>query len=144
MDSGDEEDQMAAMMGFSSFAAPAETIASKKRKTSDTHYTEGGEAARPPAPKGAAAHNSNYMPLGQPRERVKVEPIESTEQAGPSDEIGHTTGLHPILQKKLEELISDDLYALRKGVRDAEGRTVFFQNTFVEENPWAKLETRKG
>jgi hypothetical protein len=142
MDSADEEDQMAAMMGFSSFAKPVETVASKKRKLEEA--TESGEPSRPPAAKGAVAHNANYMPLGQPRERIeRTERAEPTQhaQVEPSDD---GTGAHPVLQKKLEELTSDDLYALRKGVPDGEGRTVFFLNTFVEEDPWARLLNRKG
>jgi type IV secretory pathway VirB10-like protein len=149
MDSSDEENTaMAAMMGFATFGSEP---SSRKRKHSPPPSTTDpitGSLLPPPAPSGA-----NNMPLGQPRARPRLPPKQEQEAAASviqrqqqeqEHEQEEEEGAHPVLAKGLMELTGQDIYLLRKGVRDREGRMVVFLKSFVEEDPWARCKALLG
>src|ERR1700748_86700 len=156
MDFSDENHDIAAAMGFSSFA---EVNKSKKRKPagSDIDEAEGSNefqsadsnpfsptyGSMPPSERNLCAGRqgqstgANAMPLGQPRQ------MSNRENTKNSKTNITLSDAHPVLQKKLEELTKDDLFALKKGVSDGKGRTTFFQKSFIEDKPWKDFERLK-
>ncbi|KAF2664608.1 hypothetical protein BT63DRAFT_460100 [Microthyrium microscopicum] len=149
MEDFEENDEMAALMGFSAFSETPKT--GKKRKSDNPHYD---------ASKEEQGSGSNNIPLGQPRERLPAASSHPPDSArtpmsshlpnavavADSNATGLTAsqGPHPVLAKSMEELTDNDLFALKKGVPDGEGRIVYFQKSFVEEDPWARLKHGKS
>jgi len=139
------EDDMAALMGFSSFS---EAPKPKRQKVSDP----------------TSGTNSNNIPLGKPKPRQTQAQAESSAQDDDfptyegrnlesvlaSTALTSSTHQPPfqdhssrssevLLQKTFNELKPDDLAAFNRGVKSADGRTIFFRPRFIENNPWERL-----
>jgi hypothetical protein len=156
------DDDMAAVMGFSSFT---EMPKSKRQKvyyenisTSSSNNPNkaplGQRRQNPPEASFQAATDSEEqpryasnspepksLPLGQPSGR----PTSGQAREESSLGYGQTRQVrpgeaHPSLSKPLEELTQQDLQLLRRGIRDGEGRTVYFSRRFIED-PWSPLKS---
>jgi hypothetical protein len=158
MDVSDDDD-MAAVMGFSSFS---EMPKPKRQKVDEK-------------PSKLSSNNPNAIPLGKrmPKERqaAELEPIQmktnqpttsltsdfagqmalplgrpsalgsnSTNHGDSSTSSASYKG-HPVLEKALDQLTFSDLELLRHGVRAADGRIIYFSKGFIED-PWEQVKER--
>jgi hypothetical protein len=154
-----DDDNMAAIMGFSSFSE----MPKPKRQRVDE------ESSKP------SSNNPNEIPLGK-RNRSQIQGLESAPISGQSnlhtlsissesaDQVALPLGRpstigndsasqvsssvtsdsqkeHPILEKTLDELTYSDLQVLRHGIRAADGRTIYFSKAFIED-PWERMKKR--
>ncbi|KAJ8114410.1 hypothetical protein OPT61_g3701 [Boeremia exigua] len=158
MEDFDENDEMAAMMGFSSFGgnkkrkfdqtkSPAQdeysasganstelgvrTKTSNYQQASDEEAAGTATTAKQPAPAGGLA---SYLARGQalPEKPPKAAPVqqEETNQEDPAASAEISFGGPSISQAELT--------ALRFGVANTDGDTAYFLPSFVED-PWEKL-----
>jgi hypothetical protein len=159
------DDEMAAVMGFSSFTE----MPKPKRQKFDKDSTSISSSNNPNrAPLGQRHQTSSKIPLqpvsdGEEQPRYasnSPEPMSlplgrpsgwsglgqageaSATSYGQARQSGHGEA-HPVLLKSLEELTQQDLQILRKGVNDGEGRTVYFTQKFIED-PWSALKSSSG
>jgi hypothetical protein len=159
MSNPDEEAEMAKMMGFSGFSSgtkPPPLSGNKKRKLNASPPDD-----RAAAPRGIPLGNSKG-----PNPNLIAVPAERAPRQGPAPAGGREGGASAppppsqrrdeeqrrqqlladlssgvegndgVLEKTLEQLTAQDLARLRSGVALADGRTVFFLPSFLED-PWA-------
>jgi hypothetical protein len=172
MDGNNDEADMAALMGFSTFSE----VQKPKRRKLDAD-TENSHPTTEPKEDGKSTELSKSLPLSSKSPQNPNDQSISTqpnrphtfnqphhgrgsrggrERGGrgnqhrgnqkddrpyyPSEE---TDGAHPVLSKRTDELTPQDLYLLRGGVRDEEGRIVFFNKGMIED-PWNKTQKTVG
>ena len=88
--SDNEEKDMAAAMGFSSFGTQPQAHPSKRKKTSHNGETE----------RNSAATGGNTLPLGIPKARQqRVEPMEGIQQVGGKEDVGDTYAGREMLEE---------------------------------------------
>jgi hypothetical protein len=154
MSTSDEEAEMAKLMGFSGFSSgskPPPASGNKKRKLNTSLTDE-----RAAVPKGIPLGNSkgpNPNLIAVPDTRALRHGASSAAASGGEGEGDPSAGVagqeeqasaessgggegDTVLEKPLERLTGQDLARLRFGVRLADGRTVFFLPSFLED-PWA-------
>jgi hypothetical protein len=147
------DDEMAAVMGFSSFNPVPKP---KRQKLSN--------------PSGEQRTSANMIPLGQPKPKPRQAPQNEEEDADfpsyddttlnvnqGSNQANSTYGqqnarqplqnsgtnfAETLLQKSLSQLGPEDLSILRRGVKMSDGRTVFFLPKFIEANPWSRFDKK--
>jgi hypothetical protein len=144
------DDEMAAVMGFSTFSAVPKP---KRQKLSN--------------PSGEQGTSANMIPLGQPKPQARKVPVDDTEfptyddttsdnhqapdpstssygqqHAGQSFQNSAISFTETLLKKSLNDLTPEDLSILRRGVKIEDGRTVFFLPKFIEENPWSRFDEK--
>jgi hypothetical protein len=159
MSASDEEAEMAKMMGFSGFSSGTKPPPSKKRKHPTTSSPSSEARAAPP--RGIPLGNSKgpnpnliAVPATRPPRQDKPSPTGSDEPPHDDDQVdGGKEEERPaaevrgggfmgggweddVLAKPLDGLTTQDLARLRYGVKMADGRSVFFLPSFLED-PWA-------
>jgi len=152
MDAVDDPD-MTAIMGFSSFTEMPKPKRQRLDNTTNTssldnpNNTPLGQRGDPivrnvptSTSRSKASQGTISVPLQQPASLLLSRALEppsnvSIMQDGTSSAI--PTQDKAILMKELEELTSQDLYLLRKGLKRFDGRIVFFTKGFIED-PWNK------
>jgi hypothetical protein len=172
----DEETDMEALMGFTSFQELKKAPPNKRRKMHDEGQPTTPSSSITTIPPSTSQPEDNLQvppsvnlawksAAGDWQQNGPYEPRQDGFQRGgrsgqggrgggnrgghhhgntkdkrpyyPSQE---TDGAHPVLSKKLEELDTRDLYLLRGGVRDDQGRIVFFTKGMVDDDPWRSLK----
>lgn len=149
-----EEDDMAAIMGFSSFSdmpkpkrqrlSKEEESATKanntplgQRKSRETQIESMIEdVALSERHAGAAASAAVSLPVGrraENRDNPKHQAVTYTQQFDPL----------AILSKSVDDLTPQDLQRLRSGVKQVDGRTVFFSPSFIMQDPWNRRRNQR-
>jgi hypothetical protein len=124
-DSGmDIDPAIAAAMGFSGFGTQK---TGKKRKFENETFVD------PSIGQSAKGEGANAMPLGERHARSSGEAIATKDGSGHDEpqQAQHAGG-----ESRGQRL--DDLEALRHGVKNARGDTVYFLPSFIED-PWKDL-----
>jgi hypothetical protein len=158
MSTSDEEAEMAKMMGFSGFSSgskPAPPGGNKKRKLNVSPSDDRTAAPRGIPLGNSKGPNANLIAVPATRavprqEAPSLDPAAggSSGEGAPPAAAGQEARAEAesggggereedaVLEKPLERLTGQDLARLRFGIRQADGRTVFFLPSFLED-PWA-------
>jgi hypothetical protein len=145
MTSSGEEAEMAKLMGFTGFSTGSKLKKRKLNASEDTTPVDGIQYEI------RDKSNPNLIEITEPRtqgkglaKKVTTERDEPAEAAQSRDS-GHvtseanaqwTSSEDTIFNKSLGELTSQDLNRLRFGLKRADGLTVYFMPSFIED-PWA-------
>jgi hypothetical protein len=149
-----EEDDMAAIMGFSSFSdmpkpkrqrldksEESATNANntplgqrQKRETQIEGLIEGVALSESHA--GAAASGVISLPVGRIAEHNHKPSRQFENKTQQNDTLA-------ILNKSFGELTPQDLQRLRSGIKQTDGRTVFFSPSFITQDPWSRMKKQQ-
>lgn len=121
--------EIVASMGFTSFGAPPNQ---KKRK-----YNHNAPDAVVNVSSGA---NATVVVGARPRLSAEIEQTSMPEGSTVETPTNVDSMWKRIEGKKMEELGSDELKALRQGIKNENGDSVYFKLSFLED-PWAEKRT---
>lgn len=162
MDGNNEEADMAALMGFSTFSEVPKLkrrkleVESESTNSTSERKQEQSASSKPlsinPAPQNQAGgssalhsgphHSFNQSHRGRGgrggRGGHGNQPHGNQKDDRPYYPSEETDEAHPVLSKRLDELTPADLHLLRGGVRDAQQDIVFFSKSMIED-PWQRI-----